>query len=111
MPPMGAQMTSGYVVLAVLCGAALLSALSAQISALQQKISALSRLEAKVDLLLKNAGITYDPSAGLPPGVIDALEAGNKIEAIKRYRQATGRGLKEAKDFIEELQRQKRTAG
>jgi ribosomal protein L7/L12 len=30
--------------------------------------------------------------------------AGRKIEAIKLYRQATGEGLKEAKDFIEAVQ-------
>ena len=30
---------------------------------------------------------------------------GNKIAAIKRYREATGVGLKEAKDVIEALQR------
>jgi ribosomal protein L7/L12 len=30
---------------------------------------------------------------------------GNKIEAIKRYRETTAVDLKEAKDFIEEVQR------
>ena len=33
----------------------------------------------------------------------DALAAGRKIEAIKIYRDATGKGLKEAKEFIEAL--------
>ncbi len=33
----------------------------------------------------------------------DALAAGRKIEAIKIYREATGKGLKEAKDFVEAL--------
>ena len=32
-----------------------------------------------------------------------ALAAGRKIEAIKIYREATGKGLKEAKDFIDAL--------
>ena len=32
-----------------------------------------------------------------------ALEAGRKIEAIKLYREATCKGLKEAKDFIDAL--------
>ena len=35
--------------------------------------------------------------------IIDALVGGRKIEAIKIYREATGQGLKEAKDFIETL--------
>jgi ribosomal protein L7/L12 len=61
------------------------------------------RTEAKVDLLLKHAGITFDPHANVPPGVLDALRAGNKIEAIRQYRQATGADLKAAKDFVESL--------
>ncbi|HEU5097444.1 MAG TPA: ribosomal protein L7/L12 [Roseiflexaceae bacterium] len=28
---------------------------------------------------------------------------GNKIEAIKRYRELTGVGLKEAKDYVDRL--------
>ena len=35
--------------------------------------------------------------------ILNALVAGRKIEAIKLYRAATGKGLKEAKDFIELL--------
>ena len=37
----------------------------------------------------------------LPLEVIEALRHGNKIEAIKRLRTATGLGLAEAKDRIE----------
>ena len=33
----------------------------------------------------------------------NALAACRKIEAIKIYREATGQGLKEAKDFVEAL--------
>lgn len=33
----------------------------------------------------------------------EAIFAGHKIEAVKLYREATGVGLKEAKDFIETL--------
>jgi ribosomal protein L7/L12 len=62
-----------------------------------------SQSEAKIDLLLKHAGITYDPHANVPPGVVEALRAGKKIEAIRQYRMATGAGLKEAKEFVESL--------
>jgi hypothetical protein len=41
----------------------------------------------------------------LPPTVIEALEAGNKIEAIKRLRAITGQGLKESKDWIDSYER------
>jgi hypothetical protein len=75
-----------------------------QIGFLRKKVSAISRLEAKLDLLLKDAGIAYDPMEDLPPGVMEAVRAGEKIRAIQCYRQATGAGLKEAKEFIEEVQ-------
>jgi len=35
--------------------------------------------------------------------VNEAIFSGHKVQAIKLYREATGVGLKEAKDFIEEL--------
>ena len=37
----------------------------------------------------------------LPANVLDALQAGNKIEAIRLLREATGLGLKEAKDWVD----------
>ena len=37
----------------------------------------------------------------LPPTVVDALQRGDKLEAIKLMREITGIGLKEAKDTVE----------
>lgn len=37
----------------------------------------------------------------LPPEVQDAIQRGDLIQAIKRLREATGLGLKEAKDAVE----------
>ncbi|HVH25285.1 MAG TPA: ribosomal protein L7/L12 [Vicinamibacterales bacterium] len=68
----------------------------------------LSRLEGKLDALLKHEGIQFDPFSGAPPAVLDALRRGKKIEAIKAYRAATGADLKEAKDYVEELERRAR---
>ena len=45
-----------------------------------------------------------DPGEGDPladPEIQDLLVKGNKIQAIKVYRERTGEGLKEAKDAIE----------
>jgi ribosomal protein L7/L12 len=40
------------------------------------------------------------------PDIIEALQKGQKIEAIKMYRQSTpGVGLRQAKEFIEAVQR------
>lgn len=44
------------------------------------------------------------PGAGLDV-VADLLRAGQKIEAIKRYRELTGVGLKDAKDAVEAMER------
>lgn len=42
---------------------------------------------------------------GMPVAVVAALDAGKKIEAIKAYREATLVGLKEAKDAVEDYER------
>ena len=38
----------------------------------------------------------------LPPDVLAALQVGNKLEAVKLLCEATGLGLKESKDAVEE---------
>ena len=58
-----------------------------------------------MNALLKHEGIRFDPYSDVPPPVVDALRRGRKIEAIKEYRAATGAGLQEAKDYVEELDR------
>jgi hypothetical protein len=65
----------------------------------------LYRVDAKLDLLLRQANIKFDPYANITPDAAAAARAGKTIEAIKLYRQSSGVGLKEAKDFIEEFQR------
>lgn len=67
--------------------------------------SRLSRLDLKLDLLMKHAGVEHDPYKDLPREVRDALQRGQKIQAIYHYRKATGVGLKEAKGLIEDAQR------
>jgi ribosomal protein L7/L12 len=50
--------------------------------------------------------LTEDAASALADSAVQAaLDRGNKIEAIKRVRQLTGLGLKEAKDLIEAYQR------
>jgi Ribosomal protein L7/L12 C-terminal domain len=61
----------------------------------------LGRLERKVDLILRHLGL--DPNQDLNPQVMELLNAGQKINAIKLYRKQTGVGLKEAKDYVESL--------
>ena len=82
-----------------------LAALGARVASLEQRLRALSRVEAKLDALLKHQGVRFDPSGDVPAPVLDALRRGTTIEAIKLYRAATGGDLKGAKDYVDELQR------
>ncbi|MFI5621941.1 ribosomal protein L7/L12 [Nocardioides sp. NPDC051685] len=62
----------------------------------------LNRLEDKVDLLLKQAGLE-EPPLPRQDEFVALVRAGKKIEAIKVYREATGVGLAEAKRAVEQL--------
>lgn len=84
-----------------------------------QKIEAIQRLRAATGLGLKEAkdmvdahqhgamGTGWSPvamtDASLPAQVVQALKAGDKLEAIKLLRQHARIGLKEAKDRIDAL--------
>jgi ribosomal protein L7/L12 len=70
----------------------------------------IARLERQVDFLFRRLGV--DPSAAfagggdeLPMSFYDALQRGKKIQAIKIYREATGVGLKQAKDVVDAMAR------
>jgi hypothetical protein len=71
---------------------------------------AMLRIERKLDTLLKNAGIEYSPYANTPyantpTNILEAIQNGQKIEAIRLCREWNGTGLKEAKEYVEELAR------
>jgi hypothetical protein len=86
-------------------GLVLPAVLGTRLTSLQTRIAALSRVEAKLDLLLNQANIKFDPYAQLPAEVAEAIQSGQKIKAIKLYRLSSGVGLKEANDFVEAVQR------
>lgn len=91
-------------VLVIVAGAVVLK----RIATLERKLDASSRLEGKLDVLLGHFGLQFDPYRDVPTNVVAAIDRGEKIEAIKEYRAATGAGLKEAKEFVEEVQRRKK---
>lgn len=76
-----------------------------RLSALERRLDRFSRVEAKLDALLGHAGIAFDPFRDVPADVQDALHQGQRILAIKRLREATGVGLKEAKEAVDEMRR------
>lgn len=70
--------------------------------------SRINELEDRLNFLYRRLNIEYtDPNSdpSLSPQIQDALRRGNKIEAIKIYRELTGVGLAEAKDAIERAER------
>ncbi len=68
----------------------------------------LARIERKLDLILAHLGLADEAAdddeadgSGLSQDVRDAADRGNKIEAIKRHREATGLGLAASKAAVE----------
>ncbi len=64
----------------------------------------IEELETRLKFLYRRLNIEYaDPNSDpvLSPKIQDALRSGNKIEAIKIYREMTGVGLAEAKQVID----------
>jgi hypothetical protein len=82
----------------------------ARLSVVERKLARLSRLDAKLDALLQASDVTFDAMRDVPPGVREALDQGETILAVKRFREATGAGLKEAKDFVDEVRRRQAQA-
>jgi len=78
----------------------------ARIDDLTRVGQALRDLEWNVNRLLQREGLDWETApapTGTPPGVMAAIQAGNTIEAIKAYREATGVGLAEAKDAVDKI--------
>ncbi len=75
---------------------------------IQQLRSRVNDLEERLKLLYRHLNLQYatddlssDPV--MSPQVQDAIRRGNKIEAIKIYRELTGLGLAEAKAVIDKF--------
>jgi len=60
----------------------------------------MDRVERKLDLIIKHLGIE-ELGPAQQDSVDELLRQGKKIEAIKRYREITGAGLKDAKEAVE----------
>lgn len=83
----------------------LVATLGVRLFRIEQRVTRLAGMDARLDLLLKHFGIEYAPDTNIPPAVAEALREGQTIKAIKLYREANAVSLKEAKDFIVGLQR------
>ncbi len=73
-----------------------------EVARLTQRVA---KLERTVGFLLEyfHLKVPNAMDSAVSQELIDLVRRGKKIEAIKLYREQTGLGLKEAKEFIERL--------
>jgi hypothetical protein len=69
---------------------------------IRRRVRKLEWIDAKLDRLLKEAGIEFDPHKDLPREVLDAVKSGKTITAVRLYRSASGASLGEAMEFVKE---------
>lgn len=86
-------------------GAALISSFLGQSKQRPWYDRRLARIERRLQLIMERLDIA-EPEEGMND-VIAQLEQGNKIAAIKIYREETGAGLKEAKTEVEMMARER----
>jgi ribosomal protein L7/L12 len=85
----------------VVCGVLVVAGLQAR----ERLEARIRRLEARLDAVITQSGIAFDPGADVLPEVLRAVREGRVIEAIRFQRKATGMGLREAKDYVDDLMR------
>ncbi|GAA4715311.1 Ribosomal protein L7/L12 C-terminal domain [Promicromonospora umidemergens] len=63
------------------------------------------RTERKLDMVIKHLGVEGPAAEGLPPETVAEIDrciwSDRRVEAIKLYREATGHGLVEAKQWVD----------
>ncbi|MFN8399819.1 MAG: hypothetical protein U0X74_07385 [Anaerolineales bacterium] len=67
--------------------------------------SRVAELERKLDFIYRRMGIEYIDDPGMVDSqIISLLKAGNKLEAIKVYRELTNADLLDAKRAVEKIE-------
>ncbi len=70
-------------------------------SFVDQIFTRLRGIEAQLALLSEKAGVPYEaPSAGVPVEVLELAEKGDRMGAMKKYRELTGADMETAKEAI-----------
>ena len=99
-PPTEPAMTTMTMIFAVLAFVSVLG-LQAAVSKLAKRQS---RIEGKIDLLTEKLGVEYDPYGNVDPAVMELVRAGQKIQAIRLYREISGCDLEDAKEYVDEVE-------
>jgi ribosomal protein L7/L12 len=75
----------------------------AQLSSyVDQIFKRVQRIEAQLVLLSERAGIPFeDPASSVPPEVLELARNGDRMGAIKKYRELTGASMAEAQEIVE----------
>lgn len=74
-----------------------ISTLTSKINSLQKHIK---RMDVNLNKISKQVGVPKDP---LDDEIRSILEKDGKIKAIKKVKEVTGLGLREAKDYVDNL--------
>ncbi len=60
-------------------------------------------MEAKIDLLLKQSGITFEPYENVPPNIVEQVKKGYRAGAVGLYRKSTRASRKDADAYVEKV--------
>lgn len=61
------------------------------------------KMKVTLDRIAKHNGIGDVEDKDIDDEICELLSSGKKIKAVKRYREITGLGLKESKDYVDLL--------
>ena len=73
-------------------------------SFIDQVFERLRAIEAQLAILSEKAGVPYEAaSAAAPPEVVELIEAGDRMGALRKYRELTGADVETAQEAIAKL--------
>ena len=73
-------------------------------SFVDQVFERLRGIEAQLAILSEKAGVPYEaPSQTVPGEVLELVQGGDRMSAIRKYRELTGCGMAEAQEMIAKL--------
>jgi ribosomal protein L7/L12 len=73
-------------------------------SYIQEFFERFQRIEAQLGLVSEKLGIPFElPSDGLPAEVVELARSGDRLGAVKRYRELTNASFEEARNAVSKL--------
>lgn len=73
-------------------------------SYIQEFFKRFERVEAQLALLSEKLGVPYEtPGAAVPPEVVELARSGDRLGAVKRYRELTGADFATAQEVVKQL--------